>query len=146
MGPNGKSNQYDMCWSSLEASSTERCGLCLSWFNKVHSFISNIYIAPLQEVYSEALSVQLRPKRNALRSLLKEDTLFRGSKRNVRGSWSHVEGPITENARRCLSAESIRGTKSSPRAEERSARREAKSETGLQKTKFSRQRRHSIHI
>ena len=26
----------------------------------IHSFIPNIYIAPLQETYSEALSIQLR--------------------------------------------------------------------------------------
>jgi len=34
-----------------------------------------------------------------------------------------------EKARRCLSAERARGTKSSPRAEEGNAQREAKSET-----------------
>jgi len=45
-----------------------------------------------------------------------------------------VEGPITEKARRCLSAERARGTKSSPRTEERRARREARSETGLQRS------------
>ena len=51
----------------------------------IHSFIQDIYIAPLQETYSEALLVQLRPKRNVLRSLQKEDT-FRDSKQSVRGS------------------------------------------------------------
>src|SRR6218665_1245355 len=70
----------------------------------VHSFIPDIYIAPLQETYSEVLSVQLRSKRNVLRSLQKEDMLFRGSKRSVRGSSFQVEGPITEKALRCLSA------------------------------------------
>jgi len=50
----------------------------------IHSFILDIYIAPLQETYSEAFSVQLWPKRIVLRSLQKEDTLFWGSKRNVR--------------------------------------------------------------
>ena len=45
-------------------------------FLYMHSFIPDIYIAPLQETYSEALSVQLRSKRNVLRSLQKEDTLF----------------------------------------------------------------------
>src|SRR6218665_3723469 len=40
-----------------------------------HSFISALYIAPLQETYSEALSIQLRSKRDVLRSLQKEDTL-----------------------------------------------------------------------
>jgi len=52
----------------------------------MYSFIPDIYIAPLQETYSEMLSVQLRPKRNVLRSLQKEDTLFHGSQHNVRGS------------------------------------------------------------
>src|SRR6218665_3173798 len=85
----------------------------------VHSFIPDIYIAPLQETYSEALSVHLRSKRNVLRSLEKEDTLFWGSRRSVRGSSFQVEGQITEKARRCLSAERARGTKSSPRAEDR---------------------------
>jgi len=41
---------------------------------------------PFQETYSEAHSDQLRPKRNVLRSLQKEDTLLQGSKCNVRGS------------------------------------------------------------
>src|SRR6218665_445813 len=84
----------------------------------VHSFIPDIYIAPLQETYSDALSVQLRPKRNVLRSLQKEDALFRSTKRSVRGSSYQVQGPITEKARCCLSAEQAQGTRSSPRAEE----------------------------
>jgi len=54
-----------------------------------HSFIPDIYIAPLQETDSEALSVQLRSKRNVLRSLQKEDMLFWGSKRSERGSSFH---------------------------------------------------------
>ena len=37
------------------------------------------------------LSVQLQPKRNVSRSLQKEDTLFRGSKRSVRGSSFQVQ-------------------------------------------------------
>src|SRR6218665_917960 len=85
------------------------------------------------ETYSEALSVQLRPKRNVLRSWQKEDTFFRGKRRNVKWSSFQVEGPITEKARCCFSAKRVQGTKSSPRAEERSARREAKSDTGLQR-------------
>src|SRR6218665_2896562 len=100
----------------------------------IHSFIPDIYIAPLQETYLEALSVQLRPKRNILRSLQEEGMLFRGSKRSVRWSSFQVEGPITEKVRPCLRAERARGTKSSPRAEERRAGREARSETGLQRS------------
>ena len=42
-------------------------------YSFIHSFI---YIAPLQETYSEALSVQLRSKRTVLRSWQKEDTLL----------------------------------------------------------------------
>src|SRR6218665_1707902 len=42
----------------------------------IHSFIPDIYIAPIQETYSESLSVQLRSKRNVLRSLQKEDMLL----------------------------------------------------------------------
>src|SRR6218665_2463797 len=56
-----------------------------------HSFIPDIYIAPLQETYTELLSVQLRPKRNVLRSLQKEDTLSRGSTRSVGGNWGAQE-------------------------------------------------------
>jgi len=37
-----------------------------------HSFIPDIYIVHLQETYSEALSVQLRPKRNVKRGTQKE--------------------------------------------------------------------------
>src|SRR6218665_1750633 len=87
--------------------------------SRLRLFIPDIYIAPLQKAYSEALSVQLRPKGNFLRSLQKEDTL------QAQRKWEFIPsgGPITEKARRCLSAERARGTKSSPRAEERRARR-----------------------
>src|SRR6218665_2852414 len=64
-----------------------------------HSFIPGIYIAPLQETYSEALSVQLRPKRNVLRSLQKEDALFRGSKRSVRGSYNTIQFRLLKTIR-----------------------------------------------
>src|SRR6218665_1258319 len=74
-----------------------------SFHSFIHSFIHS-------GSYSEALSVQQRSKRNVLRSLQKEDTLFRCSKRSVRGSSFQVEGPTTEKARRCLSAERARGT------------------------------------
>jgi|SRR6218665_1766591 len=67
---------------------------------RIRSFIPDIYIAPLQETYSEALSVQQRSRRNVLRSLQKEDSFFQGSKRSVRGSSFQEEGPIKEKARR----------------------------------------------
>src|SRR6218665_749351 len=62
-----------------------------------HSFIPDIYIAPLQETYTEPLSFQLRPKRNVLRSLQKEDTLSRGSKCSVGGSLFQVGGGGANN-------------------------------------------------
>jgi len=34
-----------------------------------HSFIPDIYIAPLQEIYTEALSAQLRVKEKCLKKL-----------------------------------------------------------------------------
>jgi len=43
--------------------------LTLDIVSFIHSFIPDVYIVPLQETYSEALTVQLRPKRNVLRSL-----------------------------------------------------------------------------
>jgi len=49
------------------------CNCTKSTWLFIRSVIPNIYIAPLQKTYSEALSVQLRPKRNVLRSLQKED-------------------------------------------------------------------------
>jgi len=64
---------------------------------KCYSFIPDIYIAPLQETYLDSLSVQIRPKRNVLRSLQKEDTLFWGSKRSVRvtfKSWFLFNVPV----------------------------------------------------
>src|SRR6218665_693526 len=93
-----------------------------------------LYSAPSRNLLRVALSPDIRSKGNVLRSLQKEDTLILGSKRSVRGSSFQVEGPITEKARRCLSAERARETKSSPRAEERRAQLEAKSDTGLQRS------------
>src|SRR6218665_1120017 len=104
----------------------------------IHSFIHSGYLfsAVGNLLYPEALTVQLRPKRNVLRCLQKKDTLFRSSKHNLRGSSFQVEGPITEKARRCLSAERVRGKKSSPLAEERRAGWNAicKFETDLQRS------------
>src|SRR6218665_1233345 len=96
-----------------------------------HSFIPDIYIAPLQETYTEPLSVQLRPKRNVLRSLQKEDTLSWGSKRSVGGSLFQVGGANNRESSKLFKR---RADQSSPRAEERRARREGKSETGLQRS------------
>src|SRR6218665_1884335 len=98
------------------------------WRSFIHS--GYLYSAPSRNLPRGALS----PATAKERSLQKEDTLFWGSKHNIRGSSFQVEGPITEKARRCLSTERARGTKSSPRVEERRARREARSETGLQRS------------
>ena|SRR6218665_978951 len=104
----------------------------------IHSFIPDIYIALLKETYSEALSVHQRPKRNVLRTLQKEDTLFRGSKRSVRGSLFQVEGPITESStlfkRRAGPRNQELTTSRRTNFVERRVRREARSETGLQRS------------
>src|SRR6218665_3211884 len=65
------------------------CILLIPW-------IPDIYIAPLQETYSEALSVQLGPKRNVLRSLQKEDRLFRGRHPHTH---THTHTPMHTHAR-----------------------------------------------
>src|SRR6218665_3776546 len=44
----------------------------------VHSFIPDIYIAPLQETYSEALSVQLWPKRNVFKKVVERRHIVLG--------------------------------------------------------------------
>jgi len=73
----------------------------------INSFILDIYIAPLQETYSEALTVQLRPKlrskRNVLiKKLAERRHIARGNKRSVTGSSFQVERPIAEKARHCF--------------------------------------------
>src|SRR6218665_2674801 len=84
-------------------------------FSTIHSFIYSgyLYIAPSRNLLRGDIS-PATSKRNVLRSLQKEDTLFLDSKGSVRGSSFQVEGPITEKARGCLSEERARGTKSSP--------------------------------
>src|SRR6218665_538346 len=77
---------------------------------KIVSFIPDIYLSSLQETYSEVLSVDLRPKRNVLEACKRKIHCFMGSSVHVRGSSFQVEVPITEKARRCLSAERVRGT------------------------------------
>ena len=54
-------------WVSRTGSASDWCALQEALHRFIHSFIPDIYIAPLQETYSEALSVQLRSKRNVLR-------------------------------------------------------------------------------
>ena len=89
----------------------------------IHSFIPRIYIAPLQGTYSEALPAQPRLNREDLSRRQKAGILLRGIKRSSSGSPFQVEGPTIEKARRCLRHERARGTRSSPLAEERRARR-----------------------
>jgi hypothetical protein len=95
----------------------------------IHSFIhfENLYtVAPLQAAYSEALPAQPRLNRDDLSSWEKAPILLRGSKRSSSGSPFWVEGPTIEKARCCLRDERARGTRSSPLAEERRARRDMK--------------------
>src|SRR6218665_2659534 len=99
----------------------------------IHSFIrSRIYMAPLQEIYSEAPPAQPLRYRSVLSNLQSAVSLFLGRIRISKGSPFQVEGSTMENARRCLVAVLARGTKSWPVAEERRARRPGRPDTGLQ--------------
>src|SRR6218665_1860427 len=106
----------------------------------IHSFILS-FIHSFIHSYTHPGYSYSAPSRNVLRSALSPATakekcitkLAEGADiATLEESCFRVEGTITEKARRCLSAEPARGTKSSPRAEERRARWEAKSETGEQ--------------
>ena len=94
---------------------------CIRWIHTEY-----LYSAPSRNLLRGALSPAIRSKIIVLRNLQKEDTLFWGSKRSVRGSSFQGEEPVTEKTLCCLSAERARGTKSSPRAEERRARLDLK--------------------
>src|SRR6218665_2287578 len=94
-----------------------------SFLHGKRSFIPDIYIAPLQETYTE-LSVQLRPKRNVLRSLQKEDTLYRGSKRSVGGSLFQVGSANNRGSSKLFKR------RADPRNQELTTSRRTKSSTG----------------
>lgn len=61
----------------------------------IDSFIRKIYIATLQETCSKAPSVQLRPERNDLRYLLKEDNIFR--EQQALHKWEPMSGVWTDH-------------------------------------------------
>src|SRR6218665_869596 len=95
-----------------------------------------LYSAPSRNILRGALS-PATAKDKCLKKLAERRHIVPGQQAQRRREFIPSWGvPIIEKARSCLSAERTRGTKSSPRAKERRARREAKSETGLQSSKM----------
>src|SRR5688572_14421947 len=76
-------------------------------------------IAPLQDIYSEALPAQPRLKRKVFREVLNAGEEFLGRRRSSRGSPFQILGPTTEKARCCIVEVRANGTLRSPRAAER---------------------------
>src|ERR1043165_10141682 len=85
----------------------------------IHSFISNIYIAPLQENYSEALPTPARLKRAVLRCEKNIGEKVLGKRRSSRGRPFQVEGPTAKKARFCIVEVRARGTSRRPCSDER---------------------------
>src|SRR6218665_2525280 len=80
----------------------------------IHSFITEIYIAPLQGHYSEALPTLARLKRSVLRLEKNVSERILGSNLCDKGSPFHTEGPTTENAWAWVVDERAKGTRSNP--------------------------------
>src|SRR6218665_4149116 len=75
------------------------------------SFITKIYIAPLQGYYSEALPILAKLKRTIFRVEWNVSERTLGSNRRANGSQFHTEGPTTENARVCPVKVGAKGTR-----------------------------------
>ena len=88
----------------------------------IHSFILNIYIAPLQENYSEVLPTQARLKGAVLSWEKNAGDKVLGKIRSWEGSPFQIEGPTTEKARLCLVEVQANGTRRRPCWDERSDR------------------------
>src|SRR3984885_3683961 len=86
------------------------------------SINQSICIAPLQELYSEALPTLAWSKRKVLSCLEKEQNETEGRERIVDGRSFQTVGPTTEKALFCIVAVLAKGMRISPRAEERKER------------------------
>ena len=105
---------------------------CCAWFipsfipsflhSFIHSFILNIYKAPFQENYSEALSTPARLKRAVLRWENDAGERFLLKVQSSEGRPFQVEGPTTENAQICFVEVWAKGTRRRPCWDERSGR------------------------
>src|ERR1700733_2534267 len=82
--------------------------------------LMDIYIAPLQEIYSEALPTPAQRKRTVLRLERKTDEMDPRRRRSSRGSPFQFEGPRTEKAWFCLMEVRANGTWRRPCSDERS--------------------------
>src|SRR6218665_3885807 len=88
----------------------------------IHSFILNIYIAPLQENNSEALPTPARSNKAVLRREKNAGEVVLLKMRSSEGRPFQVEGPTTEKARICLVKVRAKGTRRGPCWDERSDR------------------------
>src|SRR6218665_4190328 len=80
----------------------------------IHSFILNIYIAPLQENYSEALPTPARSNKAVLRREKNAGEVVLLKMRSSEGRPFQVESPTTEKARVNLVEVRAKGTRRSP--------------------------------
>src|ERR1700733_13507975 len=82
------------------------------------SINQSICIAPLQELFSEALPTLAWSKRKILSLLEKEQNETEGREQIVDGRSFQTVGPTTEKALLCIVAVLAKGMQISPRAEE----------------------------
>src|SRR6218665_3012779 len=101
----------------------------------IHSFITEIYIEPLQGYYSEALPTLARLKRRVLRLEKNVSERILGSNLCDKGSLFHTEGPTTENARAWVVGVRAKGTKNNPCSDERSELRPLVPGVGQQRSR-----------
>src|SRR6218665_1071705 len=112
----------------------------------IHSFITEIYIAPLQGYYSEALPTLARLKRRVLRLESNVSERILGNNLCDRGSPFHTEGPTTENARAWVMEVQAKGTKSNPCSDEQSELRPLVPGVGQQRSRREAGARPRIHL
>src|SRR6218665_1069552 len=106
----------------------------------IHSFILNIYIAPLQENYSEALPTPARSNKAVLRREKNAGEVVLLKMRNSEGRPFQVEGPTTEKTLICLVEVRAKGTRRRPCFDERSDRKLIALRGGQQSSRIGRQK------
>src|SRR6218665_2032543 len=99
----------------------------------LHSFILEIYIAPLQETTTQRRSQPSHGQKEGLQRDVKFGRVGHQQGTQLKGRSFLADGSTTEKALRFIIAKRTRGTKNSPLAAERSTRRAAKIDTGQQR-------------
>src|SRR6218665_3818018 len=129
-----QSLHFHLCSAfTLDSHATVKCMYMYLSINIAHFIYSGyLYSTPSRNLLRGNIS-PVRAKEKCLKKLAERRHVVPGQQAQCKRKLIPSGRPITEKARRCISAERARGTKSSPRAEERRARREARSQTGLQR-------------